>query len=128
MAMLLSGDVIAVRHSAPIEHNRDARVLHCECDVHPYAGHKAIIPSIGRGDIDHSDSVLVVAKKRADECRLVVGGAAQVHLNQVLVMQRQGAVLKLITYDALINACAKVKQPKQALEFVEAIMQELYRF
>jgi len=36
-------------------------------------------------------------------------------------MQRQGVVLKVITYGALIGACVKAEQPERALELFQAM-------
>ena len=39
-------------------------------------------------------------------------------------MQQQGVVPDVITYNSLISACAKGKQPKRALEVVSVIQQQ----
>ena len=39
-------------------------------------------------------------------------------------MQRQGLVPSAITYDALISACEKGKQPERALELFEAMQRQ----
>ena len=40
-------------------------------------------------------------------------------------MQRQGVVPDVITYNALISACEKGKQPERALQLFEAMKQGL---